>query len=254
MLLLGSLYKCLVATQCSHVLTTPSLWASVTPPPPLDEGRHALQVVALGGEAMPEIVIESWSREQGVRLLNVYGVTECAVYNTVCEVRPGQDRRGIGEGLGSSRLYIIRGAEEGEQAVTGKELEVLWGDAEQDVQEARGGGEGEEGPGGVEGELVIAGLQVGERYLNRRELSREKFIRLPGCPDAGLCFRTGDWVRWERRAGGCSMLWLLGRRDSQVKVQGKRVDLEEIEGAILRSHVKGGKWSGDGLKLLSTRH
>ena len=175
--LLGSLYRCIVGTRCTHVLTTPSLWSSITPPP-ASEGDHELRVVALGGEAMSSSILESWGAYPHLRLLNVYGVTECAVYNAACQVGGGHgqpDGRQIGAppsqggAFGANELLLVRGDSDEHTLSEDEQLQLLPLSLDD-----------------VEGELVIAGPQVGEGYLQRPELTQSKFVHLPGRPELGV--------------------------------------------------------------------
>ncbi len=81
-------------------------------------------------------------------------------------------------------------------------------------------------PPGLPGELWIGGVQVGRGYLNRPELTADRFVPNPFGP--GRLYRTGDLVR--RRPDG--ILDYLGRTDFQVKVRGVRIELGEIEAAL----------------------
>ena len=81
-------------------------------------------------------------------------------------------------------------------------------------------------PIGVTGELCIAGDNVGAGYLNRPELTAERFIDNPF--GEGKLYRTGDLAYW-REDGN---LVYVGRNDFQVKIRGLRVELGEIENAI----------------------
>jgi len=86
-------------------------------------------------------------------------------------------------------------------------------------------------PEGVQGELLIGGIQVARGYLRRPELTEERFIPDPFVDDpAARCYRTGDCVSW--RADGA--IDFFGRYDSQVQLGGVRVELGEIEAALRR--------------------
>jgi aspartate racemase len=76
------------------------------------------------------------------------------------------------------------------------------------------------------GELYIAGAGVGRGYLNRPELTAEKFIER----DGRRLYRTGDWAR----VSAAGRIEFAGRRDQQVKLRGFRVELGEIEAALAK--------------------
>jgi acyl-CoA synthetase (AMP-forming)/AMP-acid ligase II/acyl carrier protein len=86
-------------------------------------------------------------------------------------------------------------------------------------------------PIGVPGELHIGGVQVARGYLNRPDLTSEKFIKNPfsNDPDARL-YKTGDLVRYLPDGN----IEYLGRNDTQVKVRGYRIELQEIESVLQR--------------------
>lgn len=141
-----------------------------------------------------------------VRLYNGYGPTETTVIACHHEVRPldldaGAHSLPIGSPHGNSRLYVLDG-------------------------------HGEPVAAGVIGELYIGGGGVAAGYINRPELSAERFLPDPFSaePQARM-YRSGDLVR--RRSDG--MLDFLGRADRQLKIRGFRIEPGEIE-ACLSQH------------------
>lgn len=192
--LLASMLQAVAAT---HVLATPTLWRAVECAP---AELPTLQVLALGGEAMPRGLAETWA-SSSVILANTYGVTECCVYQTFAQVDVSEPAvRRIGMPLpGTSLSYAVESDADPAKRVQDDSGEV--------------------------GELWIIGSQVGKGYLNRPELSGERFI---SHQTLGRCFRTGDVARATAKG------WdLVGRRDSQVKINGRRVELSEIEEVLL---------------------
>jgi non-ribosomal peptide synthetase component F len=87
-------------------------------------------------------------------------------------------------------------------------------------------------PIGVPGELYIGGVGVTRGYLNRPELTADRFILNPFSNDSGSrLYKTGDLVRYLPDGN----IEYLGRIDHQVKIRGFRIELGEIE-AVLRQH------------------
>jgi amino acid adenylation domain-containing protein len=84
-------------------------------------------------------------------------------------------------------------------------------------------------PVGVTGELCISGDGVSKGYSNQQELTREKFVANPYLPGKKM-YRTGDFARWKPNGS----IELLGRFDSQVKIKGFRIELNEIENRLLK--------------------
>ena len=171
------------------------------------EAANLTQALVIGGENLLAETV-SWWREHApqTRLFNEYGPTETVVGCCVYEVQAETDWTGsipIGKPIANTRLYLLD--------ETGQPV-----------------------PLGVTGELYIGGAGVGCGYLNRAELTAERFLPDAYSGEAGArLYRTGDLARY--RAGG--VIEYLGRMDEQVKVRGYRVELGEIE-AVLSGHEK----------------
>lgn len=171
-----------------------------------DPGRlRSLRYVFASGEALEAPLVERFNRllhaRHGTELHNLYGPTEATVDVTwqPCSPWPGGEVVPIGRPIANTRIYILDR-------------------------------EGQPVPPGVAGEIHIGGPQVALGYVNRPELSGERFIADPFVP-GGRLYRTGDLGRW--RPDGA--VEYLGRLDFQVKVRGFRIECGEIELA-LESH------------------
>lgn len=157
----------------------------------------SLRVLAVGGETLTPL-----NPPAGYALDNAYGPTECTIFTTTFRMDRRYDRVPLGRPLDNMRLYILDK-------------------------------NGRLAPVGAAGELCIAGKQVALGYLNRPELTAEKFTDNPFCRQPGYerIYHTGDVARLLPDGN----LDFIGRRDFQVKIRGFRVELTEIEGR-LRQH------------------
>ena len=178
-----------------------------------DYGR--LRQVHAGGEAMPPEVIGAWRRAgmQHIRLLNTYGPTEATVTAVVQDCAP----------FVNGKLPLPVQMPIGE-VLPGRQVHVLDGNLNPV-------------PMGVVGELYIGGELLARGYVNRPELTAERFIANPFADDVAhghgtgsRLYRTGDIVRWNERG----QLEYLGRIDDQIKVRGFRVELGEVESQLLQ--------------------
>ncbi|CRM47348.1 non-ribosomal peptide synthetase [Pseudomonas sp. 58 R 3] len=154
-----------------------------------------LRYLIVGGDVLdPSVIARVLKDGAPQHLLNGYGPTEATTFSTTFEITSAEEGSiPIGRPVGNSRAYVL--------------------DAHQQPV-----------PVGVTGELYIGGQGVALGYLNRADLTAEKFLADP-FRDAGLMYRTGDLVAW--RADGT--LQYLGRNDQQVKIRGFRIELGEIE-------------------------
>ncbi|NIO86756.1 MAG: AMP-binding protein, partial [Candidatus Aminicenantes bacterium] len=167
-----------------------------------------LRHIVLGGEQL--IVNErfrKYLRENRVYLHNHYGPSESHVVTALSLAPEGElpELPSIGRPVSNTAIYIL---DRGMHLV----------------------------PAGVAGELVIGGMQLGRGYLNRPELTAEKFVfifyrsyRFYRTYGSKTIYKTGDLARWLADRN----LEFLGRLDHQVKVRGFRVELGEIESRLL---------------------
>lgn len=163
----------------------------------------SIKRVTCSGEALPFDLQERFFSVMGADLLNLYGPTEAAVEVTYWDCVRGSARRDvpIGYPVANTSLFILD-----------KFMNPV--------------------PVGVPGELHIGGVQVAQGYINRPELTDERFIRDPFSDDASArLYKTGDLCRF--LSDGC--VEYLRRNDFQVKIRGFRIELGEIE-AVLVQH------------------
>jgi amino acid adenylation domain-containing protein len=140
--------------------------------------------------------------ELGVAVTNAYGPTECTTFATACRMEPHsrvEDPVPLGQPLSNTTVYVLDG-----------HMQPV--------------------PIGVVGELYLGGDGLARGYVGRPELTAERFVPDPLASEPGArIYRTGDRVRW--RSDGS--LEFLGRLDTQVKVRGHRIELAEVEAALL---------------------
>ncbi|WP_160167835.1 non-ribosomal peptide synthetase, partial [Nocardiopsis halotolerans] len=182
------------AVRPSLMQATPSTWTMLLHAGWTNDER---MTVLCGGEPMPE-TLKDRLVASGAEVWNMFGPTETTVWSTVERV---EAHRGvtIGRPIDNTQVHILD--ERGELV-----------------------------PTGAPGELCIAGEGVALGYLNKPELTAERFRDNP-FPPGGKLYRTGDLARWR----GDGSIECLGRIDSQVKIRGFRVELGEIE-HVLATH------------------
>ncbi|HZV06903.1 MAG TPA: amino acid adenylation domain-containing protein [Gemmataceae bacterium] len=169
----------------------------------LREAGRTLRWVFCGGEAMPPDLPARLFELVDVPLYNLYGPTETAIDATWWTCRRGDDRSSIpiGRPIANVQVYVL---DQQRRPV----------------------------PIGVPGELYIGGAGLARGYLNDPQLTAERFVPDPFRPGPGArLYRTGDRCRW--LADGT--LEFLGRLDQQLKLNGRRIEIGEIE-ALLAMH------------------
>jgi amino acid adenylation domain-containing protein len=163
------------------------------------KGKRNLRTLS-GGEALPRELADDLLH-LGSELWNCYGPTETTIWSSVLRLKPEPGIVPVGPPIANTTFYVMDEA-------------------------------GQPVPQGVPGELYIGGLGVSPGYVNRPELTAQRFVPDPfsSIPGATL-FRTGDLVRL--RDG--NEFEFFGRLDHQIKLRGFRIELGEIE-SVLRTH------------------
>ncbi len=158
-----------------------------------------LRVLRLSGESVPSTLIQKWAGR--VRLENSYGPSECCVTSVAnCQVLLDTDRTNIGRSIGCL-TWIVEPNEPIKLA-----------------------------PIGTVGELVLQGPIIGRGYINDAQATAAAFMEHASWLDVSgrfpsRLYRTGDLARYD--SGG--NILFIGRKDTQVKLRGQRIELSEIE-------------------------
>lgn len=181
----------LIAKKVTYIHCTPSFMEHLAV-----NRIPSLRLIVMGGEACKPALANKLRGK--ARVINEYGPTEVTVASTLYEIsekiEPGMSVP-IGKPLANLKLYVLD-----------DHLNLI--------------------PKGVKGELYIGGVQVSEGYVNKPELTAERFIENPY--GEGRLYRTGDIVRWLPDGN----IDYLGRNDDQVKIRGHRIELGEIEAQL----------------------
>ncbi|MET9488540.1 amino acid adenylation domain-containing protein [Nocardia sp. NPDC006630] len=157
-----------------------------------------LRQVFASGEALPGSTAQKVRELTGARVHNLYGPTEAAVDVTYHEVTDADITSvPIGAPVFNTQVYVLD-----------SRLNPV--------------------PPGVAGELYLAGVQLARGYVERPDLTADRFVADPFGIGARM-YRTGDLVKWD----AAGELEYLGRTDFQVKLRGLRIELGEIEAALL---------------------
>ncbi|AVH66609.1 non-ribosomal peptide synthetase [Nostoc sp. 'Peltigera membranacea cyanobiont' N6] len=161
----------------------------------------SVQIINLAGEPLKNHLVQALYQTTSVTgVYNLYGPSEDTTYSTFTKVaKNAQYEPTIGKAIANTRIYIL---DSYNQPL----------------------------PPGIPGELCIAGVGLAQGYLNRPDLSAEKFIDLNLFNQTERIYKTGDLARWLPDGN----LQYLGRIDYQVKLRGFRIELGEIEASLLK--------------------
>ncbi|MEH2092716.1 MAG: amino acid adenylation domain-containing protein, partial [Nostoc sp.] len=191
------LFDLLVKSKATIMQATPATWRLL-----LDSNYQFSDLKILcGGEALPwDLVNQLLARNAS--LWNLYGPTETTIWSLVCQLESNNSLISIGRPIDNTQIYIL----------------------DQNLQLV---------PVGVPGELHIGGAGLAKGYLNRPELTQEKFIPNPFNNSKfkiqnSKLYKTGDLARYLPDGN----IEYLGRIDNQVKIRGFRIELGEIETAL----------------------
>ncbi|WHN64863.1 non-ribosomal peptide synthetase [Cysteiniphilum sp. QT6929] len=169
------------------------------------DSMNSLQQLLTGGEACNHLIVKKWS--SNTNFINAYGLTETTVCTTMHHYIHDKTSTNIGKVITNNKCYVV--------------------DIYNNLV-----------PIGVIGELYIGGRGLARGYLNKPELTAEKFIPNQFATETDKAngydrlYKTGDLVRWLPNGD----LEYIGRHDKQLKVRGFRIELAEIEHAL--SNIK----------------
>jgi amino acid adenylation domain-containing protein len=200
-ILSGARFLQFLQDQAISIVTLPPSFLAALPAEQEMAQLPSLRTVIVAGERCPAEIVERWGKNR--RFFNAYGPTETTIWATLSQCWSTSGAPSIGKPIANQRVYILD-----------PNLNPL--------------------PAGFSGEIYIGGIGVARGYLERPELTAERFLPDPFSKQPGERFyKTGDVGRFLPDG----TLELLGRIDHQVKLRGFRIELGEIESA-LASHPK----------------
>src|SRR6266568_3924908 len=162
-----------------------------------------LEYVVATGEALKKELVERWFAVQPrIKLVNAYGLTETSddTNHEIMDRAPHGERVPFGRPINNVLIYVVD-----------EQLQPV--------------------PLGAPGEIVFSGVCVGRGYINDPERTQRAFLQDPLRPGKRV-YRSGDYGRGLPDG----KLEFLGRRDSQVKISGFRIEIGEIENQLLKLH------------------
>ena len=177
-----------------YVSATPSQWQTWIYSTEFVEAIRTVPVIRFGGEKLPESLLHQMQQLTPSRILNTYGPTETTVSSNIQELTHA-DRVTVGRPQLNVKEFVVDS-------------------------------DGNELPVGVVGELYIGGRGVARGYNNLDDMTRERFIDYHGT----RIYKSGDYAKWAPDGD----VFILGRKDHQIKLRGLRIELGEVENVIAR--------------------
>jgi amino acid adenylation domain-containing protein len=161
---------------------------------------HSLKRIITSGEVLLPKTVNLHYEKMGIPLYNLYGPTEASIDVSHYTTKPGDNVVPIGSPIQNTRLYVLDSRQQ--PVAVG-----LWG------------------------EIAIAGIGLAQGYLNKEELTRQKFVTKTFQADfTERIYLTGDIGRWLPEG----TIEFKGRKDNQIKLRGQRIELSEIENTLLK--------------------
>ncbi|WP_233184736.1 non-ribosomal peptide synthetase, partial [Paenibacillus sonchi] len=167
---------------------------------------ETVRLLVTAGSSISRVLLEKWASK--VKYINAYGPTESTICSTMWACSTPMEKKAIefpvvpiGKPIANLRAYIVN-------------------DHDKLV------------PIGVAGELCVSGISLARGYLNKAELTDEKFVEHIFEPGAKM-YRTGDLARWLPDGN----IEFIGRIDNQVKIRGYRIETAEIEHQLLQQQA-----------------
>jgi natural product biosynthesis luciferase-like monooxygenase protein/amino acid adenylation domain-containing protein len=187
----------------THLQCTPSMARMLLLDADSRDSLRALTTLMLGGEELPAMLVRELKEFVAGEMHNMYGPTETTIWSASYQIENVDSKVPIGRPITNTEIYIL----------------------DQFLQPV---------PVGTPGDLFIGGVGVVRGYLNRPDLTADKFLPDPfsSRPGARLYY-TGDRARHLSDGN----IEFLGRNDQQVKIRGYRIEPEEIE-KVLSSHAQ----------------
>ena len=162
-----------------------------------DTALAQVKNMVFGGEPLPEKFVKDLrALSDDITIYNIYGPSEITVLSNVQNL-DNEKEITVGPPILNTQMYIL----------------------DSDMKQV---------PIGVIGEIYIAGIQVGEGYIGKKELTEQRFLNNPF--GSGKIYKSGDIGRWTFDG----KIQCLGRIDNQIKLRGLRIELSEIEDEIAK--------------------